>query len=115
MPVSGRGRRRRRQLGATARNRRDRLRRRLLAEGSGPKEINGVAYDSPTHDGSKLLGIGRDRATRIWYRALTLHMRSSTDYAAARTATLRSAVELYGPAAPEVARVAAAWKAVNVG
>ncbi|MFF7615135.1 M4 family metallopeptidase [Streptomyces lavendulae] len=87
----------------------------LLAEGSGPKEINGVAYDSPTYDGSKLLGIGRDRATRIWYRALTLHMRSSTDYTAARTATIQSAIELYGASSAEATRVAAAWKAVNVG
>ncbi|MFG2621684.1 M4 family metallopeptidase [Streptomyces sp. NPDC048507] len=87
----------------------------LLAEGSGPKVINGTAYDSPTYDGSKLLGIGRDKATQIWYRALTLHMRSTTDYAAARTATLQAAVELYGAAGPEVTRVAAAWKAVNVG
>lgn len=87
----------------------------LLAEGSGPKVINGVAYDSPTYDGSKLLGIGRDKATRIWYRALTLHMRSTTNYAAARTATIQSAIELYGASSPEVTRVAAAWKAVNVG
>ncbi|AZM90294.1 M4 family metallopeptidase [Streptomyces sp. W1SF4] len=86
----------------------------LLAEGSGPKVIDGVAYDSPTHDGSKLLGIGRDKATRIWYRALTLHMRSTTNYAGARTATLRAAADLYGPSAPETARVAAAWTAVNV-
>ncbi|MEU8775112.1 M4 family metallopeptidase [Streptomyces sp. NPDC048606] len=87
----------------------------LLAEGSGPKVINGVSYDSPTHDNSKLLGIGRDKATQIWYRALTVHMRPTTNYAGARTATLKAATELYGPTAPEVARVAAAWKAVNVG
>ncbi|WP_323188281.1 M4 family metallopeptidase [Streptomyces sp. NBC_00249] len=87
----------------------------LLAEGSGPKVINGVAYDSPTYDGSKLLGIGRDEATRIWYRALTTSMRSTTNYAGARTATLKAASDLYGPSSPQVARVAAAWKAVNVG
>ncbi|WP_323183411.1 M4 family metallopeptidase [Streptomyces sp. NBC_00091] len=86
----------------------------LLAEGSGPKVIDGVAYDSPTYDNSKLPGIGRDKATRIWYRALTLYMRSSTNYSGARTATLRAAADLYGPTAPETAHVAAAWTAVNV-
>ncbi|MEV7726632.1 M4 family metallopeptidase [Streptomyces sp. NPDC087917] len=39
-------------------------------------------------------------------------MRSTTDYA--RTATLQAASGLYGPSSPEVARVAAAWTAVNV-
>ncbi|WP_349498293.1 M4 family metallopeptidase [Streptomyces lavendulae] len=39
----------------------------------------------------------------------------STDYAAARTATIQSAIELYGASSAEATRVAAAWKAVNVG
>ncbi|KPI04777.1 Bacillolysin [Actinobacteria bacterium OV450] len=86
----------------------------LLAEGSGPKEINKISYDSPTYDGSKLLGIGRDKAVRIWYRALSLYMTSTTDYARARTATLRAAADLYGPTGTEYGRVAAAWTAVNV-
>ncbi|MFD9334135.1 M4 family metallopeptidase [Streptomyces sp. NPDC060028] len=86
----------------------------LLAEGSGPKVINGIAYDSPTYDGSKLLGIGRDEATRIWYRALTLYMTSNTNYSAARRATLQAAGDLYGPTSVQLSRVAAAWTAVNV-
>ncbi|WP_260610440.1 M4 family metallopeptidase [Streptomyces sp. WAC06614] len=86
----------------------------LLAEGSGPKTINGVAYDSPTYDGSTLLGIGRDKALRIWYRALTVNMTSTTSYAGARAATLRAAADLYGPASPETTAVAATWTAVNV-
>ncbi|MFJ5550009.1 M4 family metallopeptidase [Streptomyces sp. NPDC093225] len=86
----------------------------LLAEGSGPKVINGVAYDSPTYDGSKLLGIGRDAATRIWYHALTTYMTSTTNYAKARSATLAAAAALYGTGSPQVNVVAATWAAVNV-
>ncbi len=52
----------------------------LLSEGSGAKTINGVSYNSPTSNGSTITGIGRDAATKIWYRALTTYMTSSTNY-----------------------------------
>ncbi|MFI0354722.1 M4 family metallopeptidase [Actinomadura sp. 9N407] len=87
----------------------------LLAEGSGARTVNGVAYDSPTSNGSTIDGIGRDAATRIWYRALTTYMTSGTDYAGARTATLNAAKDLYGEGSAQSAAVAAAWSAVNVG
>ncbi|MGW2601457.1 M4 family metallopeptidase [Streptomyces klenkii] len=86
----------------------------LLAEGSGPKDVNGVHYDSPTYDGKPVKGIGLPAAEKIWYRALTVHMTSRTDYAAARAATLRAAGELYGTGSGPYAAVAAAWAAVNV-
>ncbi|GAA3237337.1 M4 family metallopeptidase [Actinocorallia longicatena] len=86
----------------------------LLAEGSGAKTISGVAYDSPTFDGAAVTGIGRDQAVRIWYRALTTYMTSGTSYAAARTATLNAARDLYGDGSAQQQAVAAAWKAVNV-
>ncbi|MGW0732160.1 M4 family metallopeptidase [Streptomyces sp. NPDC002851] len=86
----------------------------LLSEGSGKKEINGVKYDSPTKDGSKVKGIGRDKAVQIWYRALTTYMTSTTDYKAAREATLKAADDLYGADSTESKTVAAAWTAVNV-
>lgn len=41
-------------------------------------------------------------------------MTSSTDYAAARTATLKAAADLYGAGSAEATAVAAAWAAVNV-
>jgi Zn-dependent metalloprotease len=41
-------------------------------------------------------------------------MTSSTNYAAARAATLSAAADLYGAGSPEVNGVAAAWAAVNV-
>ncbi|MCF3101953.1 M4 family metallopeptidase [Streptomyces roseoverticillatus] len=86
----------------------------LLAEGSGPKDINGVHYDSPTYDGTPVKGIGLPAAEKIWYRALTVHMTARTNYAAARTATLRAAGDLYGAGSSQYAAVAAAWAAVNV-
>ncbi|MFD5590946.1 M4 family metallopeptidase [Streptomyces griseorubiginosus] len=86
----------------------------LLAEGSGPKTINGVSYNSPTSNGSTVTGIGRDKLGAIWYRALTVYMTSSTNYAGARTATLNAAKDLYGAGSTEYNAVAAAWSAVNV-
>ncbi|MER5915235.1 M4 family metallopeptidase [Streptomyces sp. NPDC001982] len=86
----------------------------LLAEGSGAKTINGVSYNSPTYNGSTVTGIGRDKLGKIWYRALTVYMTSSTNYAGARTATLNAAKDLYGNGSTEYNAVAAAWSAVNV-
>ncbi|MGP8299029.1 M4 family metallopeptidase [Streptomyces inhibens] len=86
----------------------------LLSEGSGAKEINGVKYDSPTADGSKVEGIGRDKAEKIWFKALTEYMTSNTDYKAAREATVKAATDLYKAGSPEVKGVEAAWTGVAV-
>ncbi|MET8585257.1 M4 family metallopeptidase [Streptomyces collinus] len=86
----------------------------LLSEGSGAKTINGVNYDSPTQDGSKVTGIGRDKALQIWYKALTTYFTSTTNYKAAREGTLKAAADLYGADSTEAKTVAAAWTAVNV-
>ncbi len=87
----------------------------LLAEGSGAKTIGGVAHNSPTCNGSTITGIGNDAAGKIWYRALTVYMTSSTTYAGARTATLNAARDLYGAGSVQQNTVAAAWSAVSVG
>ncbi|MFF4843098.1 M4 family metallopeptidase [Streptomyces collinus] len=86
----------------------------LLSEGSGAKTINGVNYDSPTQDGSKVTGIGRDKALQIWYKALTTYFTSTTNYKAAREGTVKAATDLYGADSTEAKAVAAAWTAVNV-
>ncbi|GAA0395626.1 M4 family metallopeptidase [Streptomyces luteireticuli] len=86
----------------------------LLSEGSGSKTINGFSYNSPTYDGSSVPGIGRDKALAVWYKALTTYMTSSTDYAAARQATLKAAADLYGQDSNEYQVVGATWTAVNV-
>jgi Zn-dependent metalloprotease len=82
----------------------------LLAEGSGAKTFGPNTVTSPTCNGSSITGIGRSQAQAIWYRALTVYMTSSTNYAGARQATLSAAADLgYSTSA-----VAAAWSAVSV-
>ncbi|MFF4394797.1 M4 family metallopeptidase [Streptomyces sp. NPDC001480] len=86
----------------------------LLAEGSGKKKIGSVNYDSPTYNGSTVKGIGRTKATAIFYRALTRYMVSTTDFHDARVATLKAAKDLYGASSTEYKTVDKAWAAVNV-
>jgi Zn-dependent metalloprotease len=82
-----------------------------LAVGSG-KSVWG---DSPTCNGAPAVtGIGNEKAARIWYRALTTYMVSTTDYTAARLATLKAATDLYGSGSAEYAAVTGAWLAVAV-
>ena len=88
----------------------------LLAEGSGNSSqafSNGVV-NSPTCNGSTVAGIGRAKAEKIWYRALTVYMTSNPNYAGARAATLSAAADLYGAGSTEQNTVAAAWSAVSV-
>ncbi|WP_309505083.1 M4 family metallopeptidase [Streptomyces sp. KM273126] len=87
----------------------------LLSEGSGSKTINGVTYNSPTSDGLPVTGIGRDKAEKIWFRALTTKFTSTTNYAGARTGTLAAAGELYGTTSAEYTAVQNAWAGINVG
>ncbi|WP_329379082.1 M4 family metallopeptidase [Streptomyces sp. NBC_01351] len=88
----------------------------LASEGSGAKVVNGVSYDSPTSDGLPVTAIGRDAASKIWFRALTTGLfRSNTNYAAARTATLQAAADLYGAGSTTYNNAANAWAAINVG
>jgi zinc metalloprotease ZmpA len=75
----------------------------LLAEG-GTNRTSGLS----------VVGIGRDHAQRIWYRALTVYMTSGTTFRAARAATLSAAADLYGAGSVDHAAVAAAWTAVGV-
>jgi Zn-dependent metalloprotease len=82
----------------------------LLAEGSAPATLPA----SPTCNGASVGGIGRAKAEKIWFRALTVYMISSTNYAGARVATLKAAGDLYGATSAEYAAVAAAWSAVSV-
>jgi Zn-dependent metalloprotease len=82
----------------------------LLAEGSGANTFSNGTVTSPTCNGSSITGIGRAAAEKIWYRALTVYMTSSTNYAGAKAATLSAAADLgYSTSA-----VTAAWAAVGV-
>ena len=64
--------------------------------------------------GPFVTGIGADAAARIWYKALTTYMTSSTNFAGARTATLNAATDLYGAGSVEYNAVANAWAACGV-
>ena len=66
------------------------------------------------NDNTAIAGIGRDAAQKIWYRALTVYMTSSTNYAGARAATISASTDLYGSASTQTNAVKAAWSAVNV-
>jgi Zn-dependent metalloprotease len=66
--------------------------------------------------GVTLTGIGADDAAKIWYRALTSFMTSSTNFAGARTATLNAANALFGSTtSTQYKAVCEAWFTVGVG
>jgi Zn-dependent metalloprotease len=83
----------------------------MLAEGSGS-----TAYGTSPVCGSApaVTGIGRDKAGKIWYRALDVYFTSTESYAKARTDTLKAATDLYGTCGTEYKAVQAAWTAVSV-
>ncbi|MEV7213472.1 M4 family metallopeptidase [Kitasatospora cineracea] len=87
----------------------------LTAEGTTPKTIGGLPHDGAPCNGDSFDGIGKDKAAAIWYRALTTYMTSTTDYSAARTATLQAAADLYGANSQERYIVSKAWAAVSLG
>jgi len=78
----------------------------LLSEG-------GQHHDPAFRSGLVVSGIGIEDAFSVWYRALTVYMVSTTDFADARVATVLAATDLYGPAVAE--QVATAWHEVGVG
>jgi Zn-dependent metalloprotease len=86
----------------------------LLAEGSGSQRVEGVDYSSPTCNDTTVTGIGRTPAAQIWYRALTVHLTSTSGYREARDATIRAARSLYGVDSTECRRVVKSWDAVAV-
>ncbi len=86
----------------------------LLAHGSQIDAFSGNIQSPMANGVTSVPGIGNDKAARIWYRALTVYMTSSTNYAGARTATLSAAKDLYGATSAEYNAVNTAWLAVNV-
>lgn len=76
----------------------------LMAAG-GTNRVSGIA----------VTGIGGTDAARIFYRALTVYMTSSTNFAGARTATINSANDLFGSTSAQATTIAQGWCAVGVG
>ena len=79
----------------------------------GASATAGDYYSSYTPSG--FAGIGVDKAARIWYRALTVYLTSSSNYAAARTASINAAKDLYGAGSAAEQAVWNAYAAINVG
>jgi Zn-dependent metalloprotease len=89
----------------------------LLSEGTKAGVPSKTCLSSNTRAATgtgTLTGITRAKAEKIWYRALTVYMTSSTKYAGARTATISAATDLYGATSAETNAVKAAWTAVLV-
>ncbi|GAA4933472.1 M4 family metallopeptidase [Actinoplanes utahensis] len=82
-----------------------------LAVGSG---ASAWGDSKPCGNAAPVVGIGNDKAARIWYRALTLYMVSNSNYANAREATLSAAADLYGADSVERNTVDVAWRAVGL-
>lgn len=90
----------------------------LMAEGSHPAgmPVSPICKSSEivtATDDIEFAGVGRDKAEKIWYLALTKHMDPETDYRGARVATLKAAAKLYGDDSTEVRTVDYAWLGVN--
>jgi hypothetical protein len=84
----------------------------FLSQGASP-DPGSQTHSEYLPDG--MSGIGNDRATRIWYKTLTEHLLPDADFAAARTASITAAQELFGAGSVEETAVTSAWAAVNVG
>ncbi|WP_412541571.1 M4 family metallopeptidase [Longispora sp. K20-0274] len=89
-----------------------------LAEGTGA-----TAYGTSPVCGSApaVVGIGRAKAEKIWFKALDAYFTSNTSYVntsnpsnTARAYSLHAASDLYGNCSTEYKAVQAAWTAVNV-
>lgn len=79
----------------------------ILAMGEKGTNDKGTAFD--------VTGITRDKAAKIAFRNLTVYLVASSNYAAARTNSLKAAKDLYGDCSPEYIATGDAWNAVGVG
>jgi len=70
---------------------------------------------SSTYLPQGMKGIGNDKAAKIWFRALTTYMTSSTDYMGARIANIQAVRDLFPVSGAEEIAVWNAFAAINVG
>ncbi|WP_176560142.1 M4 family metallopeptidase [Brevibacillus dissolubilis] len=78
---------------------------------------NKAAYllsEGGTFYGVTVNGVGREATGKIYYRALTLYLTASSNYANMRQAAIQAATDLYGATSTQVAAVKAAYSAVGV-
>lgn len=87
---------------------------------SGPEDDGGVHINSgiPNHAfylaARQIGGNAWEKAGKIWYAALTEHLRHDSDFVAAARLTAAAAAGLFGPGGKEEAAVRQAWRAVGV-
>ncbi len=74
--------------------------------GSGTNDINN-SYN--------VIGIGKDKASDVAFRTLTVWLDANSQYADARFYSIQSATELFGSCSPEVQTVTNAMYAVGIG
>jgi len=87
----------------------------LLTQGAvSPPGFTIAPADLVCNGNTALKAIAQSQGAQIVYRALTVYMTSSTNYAGARAATLSAATDLYGAGSKQYSAVAAAWSAVSV-
>lgn len=77
--------------------------------------VEGGNHPKPSKSVTTVDGIGMVKAGEVFYRALSLYMTSSTNFAGARQATLNAAADLYGQGSLEYAAIGNAWAEVGVG
>lgn len=87
----------------------------FLAKGSSSSSTSEYYSKYLTKAPLAMVGIGNDKAYRIWFKALTTKMTASTTYAQAQAACVQAATELYGATSKEVIAVKRAFAAINVG
>jgi len=79
----------------------------ILAEGKNGTNDLGNAYN--------IIGIGKEKAAKIVYRAESVYFTSTTNYLQARDLTIQSAKDLYGANSVEAVTVCQSWYSVGVG
>ena len=67
-----------------------------------------------THYNVSVTGIGRDKAIKIYYHALTNYLSPYSNFSNIRAAAVQSAVDLYGAGSAEAVSVGKAYDAVGV-
>ena len=79
----------------------------LVSEGGSGVNDNGDSYN--------VTGIGIDDAAKIAYRTINVYLTPSSQFIDSRTASIQSAIDLFGSGSAAEAAVTDAWCAVGVG
>jgi bacillolysin len=79
----------------------------LISNGKSGTNEKGVAFS--------VAGLGLDAAAKITFRAESVYLTASSNYANARTYTIKAAQDLYGVGSTQEQSVTNAWAAVGIG